>query len=44
MSIRNHAEHEARFIATGYTIHEDPDSPSRTESRPRYTVFSSQEG
>lgn len=44
MGIRNHAEHEARFIATGYTIHEDPSSPPNSESRARYTIFSRPEG
>lgn len=43
MSLRNHAEHEARFIATGYTIHEDPGNPANNESHPRYTIFSRRE-
>lgn len=44
MSIRNHAEHEARFISTGYTLEADPTDSTRTESRPRYTIFSSGQG
>ena len=44
MSIRNHPEHEPRFISTGYTLHEDPANPSKTQSRPRYTIFSSRQG
>jgi hypothetical protein len=41
MSIRNHPEYKDRFISTGYTIHEDPQSRPPTETRPRYTIFSS---
>jgi hypothetical protein len=44
MSMRNHAEHEARFIATGYTLDADPGSPTTTDALPRYTIFSRQEG
>jgi hypothetical protein len=43
LSIRNHAENDSRFIATGYTLHDDPSSsPPTIQSRSRYTIFSRQ--
>jgi hypothetical protein len=44
MSIRNHAEHEARFIATGYTLDPDPGQPTDTLAFPHYTIFSRRQG
>ena len=44
MNIRNHPEHEPRFIATGYTLDPDPADASKTLTFPRYTIFSRQQG
>jgi hypothetical protein len=44
MSIRNHAEREARFIATGYTLDPDPEEGTDTLAFPHYTIFSRPQG
>ena len=44
MGIRNHAEREARFISTGFTLEADPDDESATLEFPRYTIFSRRQG